>query len=104
IEFQQQSLVAPAIAEPSLAGLHTVLSGARSGHREIPTHRDARSVPNSGRCASKDRGIHWESLLGWTPVTSARLLATPAGIAARSRSFPKKTKAISGLGPPLEKA
>src|SRR5262249_22683489 len=41
IELQRQSLVLPAIAEQSLAGPHTVLSGARSGHPEIPTHRDA---------------------------------------------------------------
>src|SRR5262249_53170154 len=41
IELQRQSLVPPAIAERSLAGPHTELSGARFGHREIPTHRDA---------------------------------------------------------------
>src|SRR6516225_8886578 len=41
IGFQRQSLVPPAIAERSLAGLHTGLSAARFGHPEIPTHRDA---------------------------------------------------------------
>ena len=41
IELQRQSLVRPAIAERSLVGPHTELSGARSGRPEIPTHRDA---------------------------------------------------------------
>jgi hypothetical protein len=41
VELQRQSLVLPAIAEPLLAGLHTVLSAARYGHPEIPMHRDA---------------------------------------------------------------
>jgi len=41
IGLQRQSLVLPAIAEQSPAGPHTELSGARSGHREIPTYRDA---------------------------------------------------------------
>jgi hypothetical protein len=35
IELQRQSLVPPAIAERSLAGPHTELSGARSGRRIV---------------------------------------------------------------------
>jgi hypothetical protein len=41
IELQRSSLVPLAIAEPWPSGPHTALSAARSGHPEIPTHRDA---------------------------------------------------------------
>src|SRR5262249_33332566 len=41
IGLQRQFLVLPAVAEPWPAGPHTELSGAGSGHPEIPTHHDA---------------------------------------------------------------
>src|SRR5262249_33133532 len=72
IELQRQSLVLPAIAERSLAGPHTQLSGARSGHPEIPTHRDA-SRPCL--CWFAERSLSYARLL-----YRARLSSPPVSI------------------------